>query len=91
MQDAARLLGGVRIRLPLYDRSLGLDDLVYHPFAQTEPASDVGGTHTHFPQLEDLLLLDFCETKNRLNHRGRSFCTALRKLPTDFSNIEPGE
>jgi hypothetical protein len=85
------VLGRVRVRFALHNRPLSLDDLVYYSFSQAKASCDVRRSHTHFSQLEDLLLLDICETKNCLNHRGRTFCTWPWKLATTFSSTESAQ
>lgn len=42
---------------PLQQGTLRLNDLVHHAFTQSETPSDVGRTHTHFPELENPLLV----------------------------------
>src|SRR5437763_17046088 len=55
------------------DRALSLDHLVHHAFAESKATSDVGGSHPHLAEPEDLLFFAFGESESRLKHE-RGHC-----------------
>jgi hypothetical protein len=63
----------LRSQFCLRDRPLSLDHLMHDAFTETEAASDVGRSHSHLAKPEDLLFVNFCESKNRLKHERRHF------------------
>jgi len=66
--------------LALKERTLRLDHFMHNAFAQSEASRNVRRTNSHLSEPEDLLFVGVCKSENRLNHRARPFCPALRKL-----------
>lgn len=66
--------------LALEERALRLDHFMHDAFAQSEATRNVRWTNSHLAEPEDLLFVGVCKSENRLNHRARTFCPALRKM-----------